>query len=317
MARINLSARDFDAFIALADCRHFTRAAERCHLSQSAFSQLIRRIEQAAGARLFERSTRHVTLTPEGEVFAEQARRIAAEIRTAVSDLREHAAVRKGRIGITALPSLAAEWLPALLTDYRKRYPGVTVELFDVLADRCLEFVRTGRADFALTAVGADLKEFDAKPILTDRYYLVCRRDHRLAARKSVRPRDLAGERFVFLARGTSVRQHLEPLLRGLPHTSSGLEVEQLATLAGLVEAGDGISVVPELTLFHFHRPSLVTIPVAAKDLARPIYVVRSKGRALSAAAAAMLALIEERAALNRGRRVVGRAHKRHAAGVG
>ena len=70
MKSINLSVRDIEAFMALAQARHFTRAAERCHLSQSAFSQRIQRIEDTAGLKLFERSTRHVTLTPEGQVFA-------------------------------------------------------------------------------------------------------------------------------------------------------------------------------------------------------------------------------------------------------
>lgn len=297
---INLSTRALHAFVVLADCRHFTHAAERCHLSQPAFSQLIRRLEDTVGARLLERSTRHVALTPEGELFGEAARRIVADADAAVASLRDHAAGRKGRVAIAALPSIAADWLPGLIAEYRAGHPGVAVELFDALSDRCLALVREGRADFALAAPGVNLLEFDARPIYTDGYYLVCRRDHPLARRRSVRPNDLAGCALINLSRSSSVRQHLEPLLRDVPHSATGLEVEQLPTLAALIASGLGVSLVPELTLFHFRRPELATVRVAAAGLKRPIFVVQSKGRSLSAAAASMLEMIQARAAARR-----------------
>ncbi|HSD44337.1 MAG TPA: LysR family transcriptional regulator [Burkholderiales bacterium] len=310
MERLNLSTRQLDAFLALADARHFTRAAERCHLSQPAFSQLIRRLEDATGARLFDRSTRNVTLTPEGEIFARAARRIADDVASAVASLRDHAAARSGHVAIAALPSIAAEWLPEVLAAFRRCHPGVTVELFDSLSDRCLALVREGRAEFALTASGPNLAEFDVRPLYDDRYWLVCRRDHPLARRRAVRLDDLAGRALIHLARSSSVRQHLEPLLRDVPYVWSGLEVEQLATLAGLVANGLGVTLVPELTLFQFRRPELAIVPVRAAELGRPIFVVRRKGRALSVAAAAMLDLVTARL---RGRKSAGATRDRGA----
>ena len=82
-----LSTRQLDAFVALAEHRSFTRAAMQCHLSQPAFSALIKALEDALGARLFDRSTRHVDLTPEGVNFLESAHRIRAEMRAAVACL--------------------------------------------------------------------------------------------------------------------------------------------------------------------------------------------------------------------------------------
>jgi LysR family transcriptional regulator, carnitine catabolism transcriptional activator len=300
MMTINLSIRALHAFVVLADCGRFTRAAERCHLSQPAFSQLIHRLEEAVGARLLERSTRHVALTRAGELFADAARRIVADAEAAVASLRDHAAGQKGRVTIAALPSIAADWLPGVIAEYRAGHPGVVVELFDVLSDRCLALVREGRADFALTAPGVNLLEFDARPIYTDRYYLVCRRDHPLARRRSVRLNDLAGCALINLSRSSSVRQHLEPLLRDVPHSATGLEVEQLPTLAALVASGLGVSLVPELTLFHFRRPELATVRVDATGLERPIFVVQNKGRSLSAAAACVLEMIQARAVAKR-----------------
>eukprot|EP01031_Cornospumella_fuschlensis_P008994 gene8994-11054_t len=89
MSTAHLSSRQIDAFIALAEQRSFTRAAALCHLSQPAFSALIRALEDDLGLRLFDRSTRHVDLTPEGHNFLESARRIRAEITNALSAVRE------------------------------------------------------------------------------------------------------------------------------------------------------------------------------------------------------------------------------------
>lgn len=291
---INLSTRVLEAFVVLADCRHFTRAAERFNLSQSAFSQLIRKLEEQAGTPLFHRTTRNVSLTAEGELFAERARRLLADIESSFADLKDRAAGRKGRVSVAALPSLAANMLPPVFAAYRKRYPGVALELFDGLSDRCLESLRQGRVDFALTAPGPRLAEFDSRLLLSERFYLVCHREHPLAGRSKVQLEDLAGYEVIHLARVSSVRQHVEPVLARIDVLYSGFEVEQLATVAGLVAAGLGISVVPELTLFQFARAELVAIPLEAKALSRPIFVVQRKDMALSPSADTLLKMIEQ-----------------------
>jgi DNA-binding transcriptional LysR family regulator len=298
---IDVSPRLIRAFLALAECRHFTRAAERCHVSQSAFSGMIRRLEEAIGTRLFERNTRNVTLTAEGDLFAEAAQRLLAEFETAFLNLREHVARRKGRVGVAALPSLAAGWLPPILAAYRRRYPGITVELFDALSDRCLDLVREGRADLALTAPGEHLAEFDVRPLCSDRFFLVCHRDHPLAARTSVTLAELAGCELIHLARSTSVRQHLEAGLRAAGLPGGGFEVEHLATVAGLIAAGLGVSLVPKLTLFQFRHPELRAVPVEEAQLVRPILIVRRRARSLPVAAQAMLDLLEARVASDPG----------------
>lgn len=297
---INISAHVLRAFLALADSRHFTRAAERCNLSQSAFSQLIRKLEEEAGAPLFNRTTRNVTLTAEGELFAERARRLLADIEASFADLKDRAAGRKGRVSVAALPSLAANMLPNIFAAYRKRSPGVTLELFDGLSDRCLECLRDGRVDFALTAPGPRLAEFASRLILSEGFYLVCRRDHPLASKSKVQLQDLGGFELIHLARVSSVRQHVEPALGKMSVRYSGFEVEQLATVAGLIAAGLGISLLPEMTLFQFSRPELVAIPVEAKNLARPIFVVQRKDMALSPSADILLRMIEEKFSVKR-----------------
>jgi LysR family carnitine catabolism transcriptional activator len=300
MASINLSSRDLEAFLALAHTSHFTRAAEKCHLSQSAFSQKIARIEQVAEVSLFERSTRHVTLTPEGEVFAQEVTRIQQDLQHAVAHLKDLATRRIGKVAVAALPSVAAVWMPRIIARYRAANPNIRIELFDTLADGGLALLREGRVDMFITA-GGDLREFDVTPLKNERFFLVCSRSHRLATRRSVTLAQAKDEDTIHLARGSSVRQHLEAA--GAAASANSLEVEHLATVAALVAEGLGISIVPELTLFHFERAGLAAIPVRDRQLRRPILLARRKGKALSVAAKSMVEEILAEARVSGARR--------------
>lgn len=290
----NISTRLLHAFVALEETRHFTRAAERCHTSQPAFSAMIRKLEETAGTRLFERDTRNVTLTPEGELFSEVARSLIADIESAFDDMADYVARRRGRVSIAALPSLAARALPAVIAEYRRLYPGVAITLHDALSDGCLALLRQRKADLVLTAPGANFLEFDTRVLGSDPFYLVCRRDHPLARKRRLQAADLAGQELIHLAKSSSVRQYVDILLRDIATVHSGFEVEHLATVAGLVEQGLGVSLVPELTLFQFRQLDLAAIPLDTQEQVRPILIVRRKDQALSIAAQAMLELIEK-----------------------
>ncbi len=291
---MNLSSRDLRAFLALVEERNFTRAAARCHLSQSAFSTLIRSIERDLGARLFDRTTRTVETTPEGRLFEASARRALAQFDALVEDFRGYATRARGRVAVAALPSLAAGWLPGVMTAFRAAHPGIDLELFDVLSDQCLALVRAGRADIAVAAAAPQEPDLQVEALCADRFHLVCPRDHPLAAQESVRLKDLTGYPFVHLARTSSVRQHLEAAAHPGPMRPV-FEVEQLPTVRALLEAGFGISVVPALTLFHFRSPRLVVRPLRAPGITRRIFLVRLRGRSLSIAAQGLYDLMRAR----------------------
>ena len=172
MSAPHLSSRQLDAFLALAEQRSFTRAATLCHLSQPAFSALIRALEDDLGLRLFDRSTRHVDLTPEGQNFLESARRIRAEITSALAAVRSAATLQRGRVAVALLPSLAAGWLPGVLAQYRAAHPGIEIDIADVLSEPCIDRVASGHADFALAAIRADTPALQAEPFCSDNFYL-------------------------------------------------------------------------------------------------------------------------------------------------
>jgi LysR family transcriptional regulator, carnitine catabolism transcriptional activator len=291
MAQPNLSLRQLRAFLALADQRSFTQAAATCHLSQPAFSALIRTLEGELNTRLFDRDTRSVELTAEGRLFATSARRLVEDFGAALVDLNDHVERRKGRVHIAALPSLAAGWLPAVFAEFRKAWPGIELNLSDLLSDACVDLVRSGKADFALASTGVSHAGLSTRLVCTDRFYLVCRKDHPLAAETAPTLKKLAPYPFIHMSRNSSVRQALEAALHP-QQANTVLEVDQLATAAGMVEAGLGISVVPALTLFHFERKTLVTRPLAASGLTRKIYLVRRQEGSLSAAAQALHDLV-------------------------
>lgn len=281
---MNVSTRQLRAFVALVEARNFTRAAAASHLSQPAFSALIRQLEESLGARLFDRSTRHVAPTAEGAEFEHAARRLLAEFDTALGDLHARAARQRGRVSVALLPSLAADWLPEVLAGFRQQYPGIELEVADVLSEPCIERVRSGHADFALAATRADTPELRAEPFCSDEFHLVCPKDHPLARRRTLRPQDLAAWPFIHLSRTSSVRQYIDAAT--LPNTLPAvLEVEQLATVAGMVRAGLGVSVVPALTLYQFRQPGLAIRPLHWPGLTRHIYLVRRRDRGFSVAA--------------------------------
>lgn len=292
---INVSFRLLSAFLTLVEHRNFTRAAERFHVSQSTFSGMIQRLEESVGARLFGRNTRNVVLTPEGELFAEAARHLVKDIQWTFSNLSDYVAKKKGRVAIAALPSISADWLPPLVAEYRRLYPGVAIEIHDVLSDSCLDLLQQGVVDIALAAPCESLDEYATEPFFSDRFFLVCRRDHRLAARDEVKVDDLRGCDFIRLARASSVHQHLFGAIGTMGDTgmtSSSFEVKYLSTVAGLIRHGLGVSLLPELTLSQFRDPDLAIVPLAPPGIVRPIHIVWNKEKPLSVAAQAMLELI-------------------------
>lgn len=301
MSQPDLSTRQLRAFLALAEQRSFTRAAQQVHLSQPAFSALIRALEAALDARLFDRSTRSVELTAEGRLFEASARQLLGDFGAAVGHLRDHLQLRTGRVSLAALPSLAAGWLPAILAEFKAQWPGVELNLHDSLSDDCLDLLRGGVVEFALASTGAHSAGLQTEVLCADGFHLVCRKDHPLAKRKAteLKLKDLVPYPFVHLARNSSVRQRLDAALHPM-QLNTVLEVEHLATVAGMVEAGLGISVVPALTLFHFQRPALVTRSLKLAGLKRRIYVVQREGESLSVAAQALRRSIMERFAQTR-----------------
>jgi DNA-binding transcriptional LysR family regulator len=288
---MNLSVRHLRAFTALAYARNFTRAAETCHLSQPAFSALIQNLEEQAGVRLFNRNTRNVDLTPEGLLFESSATRLLHEFQHAFDELDDRVQRRKGRVSIAALPSVAGGALPPVLVEFRARYPSIEVELKDVTADVCLELLRAGQVDLALSAAIAPGPDLVSEPLLSDTFHLVCRNDHPLARRKRLAAPDILHLPMIRFARSSSIRQHLDAAFYP-KQPPTEMEVFNLVTAAGLISHGIGVTLVPTFALFQFQVPNLVAIPVSLPIADRDICLIRRKHAADSSAATAFIEVL-------------------------
>ncbi|HIX62213.1 MAG TPA: LysR family transcriptional regulator, partial [Candidatus Halomonas stercoripullorum] len=128
--------RQLKAFVAIVEFGSFVEASEHLHLSQPALSIAIRKLEEAVGGVLFNRSPRGVQLTPEGRFFLPMARRLIGDWEEALGDLGELFNKQRGKVTLAALPTLAAGFLPAVLADYRKRYPNIAISVHDTLANQ-------------------------------------------------------------------------------------------------------------------------------------------------------------------------------------
>ena len=290
---LDISTRVLRAMIALDDLRHFSLAAERCHVTQSALSQMIGKLERDVNLRLVDRDRRRVLLTSDGERFVAMARRVMLELEEVSADLRDRANLQKGRVVMTAQPSLAAHWLPPIIAAFQARHPGVQIGLFDSVPEKALEQVRQRQADFALTARGPGMAGLQHRLLFHDRFVLVAPRSHPLARRKSIAMKDLAGHRFIRLIRSGSIAQHLEQALRGVDVVDSGLEVEQVATLAGLLANELGISIVPIASLPYFDPAKVTAVRLSDSGLARPIYLVWPAASQLGPAAQSFVEMLK------------------------
>jgi DNA-binding transcriptional LysR family regulator len=289
---INVSTRVMRALIALDELRHFSLAAERCNVTQSAFSQMIAKLESDFGLRLVDRDRRRVSLTGDGERLVASARRMVAELDEISTELRDRVSLGKGRVAVATSPLFAAHWLPAVIARFRASYPGIRVELFDHLPPRCLELVRERQADFAILSAPGPMAGLQYRVLLKESFVLACPVGHRLAARKRVAVADLEGVRLIRYARAGSIGQHLEHAMRGIA-VEDAMEVEHLPTVAGLVASGLGVSLVPRSAVPFFDLDKVALVPVVSRGLDGPIHIVWQTARVLGPAPQAFVDLLK------------------------
>ncbi|WP_342133429.1 LysR family transcriptional regulator [Hydrogenophaga sp. OTU3427] len=298
---MHISDHVLKSFLVLAETGQFTVAAELCHMTQSALSQMISKLEDRVGVLLFNRDSRSVTLTAEGRRLAETARRVTSELEQVLTDLHDVATLQTGYVALAVVPSLAVMWLPKVLGLYRAFHPRVQIQLHDVSSVRCLELVRQGVVDFALNSQPGTPHEVEAELLFDEALYVVCPPDHPLAAASMITPRMLQRVKFLHL-QGTGnmlVRagKNLRPARQVFQEAGiedTGFDVNNLATLAGLVAAGLGVCLSPETSLPHFSLLPTVAVRISPKMMTRPIYFIHRKNRELSPAALKMREMLIE-----------------------
>ncbi|MFD8197980.1 LysR family transcriptional regulator [Streptomyces sp. NPDC003470] len=282
--------------VAVAETASFTRAAERCHVVQSALSHQVARLEKELGARLFERTSRRVRLTAAGEAFLpaarealEAAERARAEVAAATGEIR-------GRLTVGSIPTVAAVDLPALLRDYRRRHPQVRISLRAGSSEGLVEQVRDGTLDAAFLGLqpGFRLEGVHDRELAQGRHVAVVAPDHPLASEDEVDLHRLADEVFVDFAEGSAARAQSDRafaaagLRREVTFEVSGVEL-----MVRMVRHGLGIALLPAAFTTELHGLRCV---VVADGPVRTEHLIWRRVPP-SPAASAFLSLLDVRAA--------------------
>lgn len=298
MNRLNLGLFELQAFVELAERRSFRAASEELGLSGPALSRLIARVEEKLGARLFDRDTRNVRLTPHGATLFDLARRILREAESALGEFDAYLEARRGRITLAGLPSVTAGLLPPLVARFAAERPEVDIRIFDALSDGVIAAIVDGRADLGFTAGALPAVEGLAfRPVLEERFVAVGAPAGPLETERSYGWAELLALPFIAMTVGTSVRALTEAAAAqtGQP-LRPRFEVSHLATAGALVAEGLGISALPMLCLPVLGRAPLVVRPLEVPVMIRRIGLVHSSARTLSPSVRAFRDLVRETA---------------------
>ncbi|MDT0300855.1 LysR family transcriptional regulator [Streptomonospora wellingtoniae] len=301
-----MELRQLEYFVAVAEERHFTRAAQRVLVAQSGLSASIRSLERELGARLFVRSTRRVELTDAGRALLPEARHVLAKVSGARDAVAAVQSLLRGTLTVGSLQCLAAPDVPALLGRFHGKHSGVEIRLQQDGAAALLEGVRRGAVDVAFTSTGAgttaDLEEL---PIGAEPMVLACALAHPLAERGRVALGELDGAAFVDFGPASGIREEVDAMLAGADaRRRVAVEVNDVHSLLAFAAQGLGIALVPE----HFSVKTSEARFVPIEDAPQwRTAAVTAAGSAAGTAARALLAMVEEDLAPGRGTPAAGR----------
>jgi DNA-binding transcriptional LysR family regulator len=276
-------------FCAVADTASFSRAAEKCHVSQPSLSQQIQKLESELGGRLFDRLGRSVRLTDLGEAFLPRARSVLHELSSAKDELTERLQSEAGPVVLGAIPTIAPYWLASRLATFSRKFPKVHLTIAEEITPVLLERLRAGSVDIAVLALPIRGHEFDAHPLFTERLYAALPKSHKLVRRPSVQLADLRRDPFLFLRDGHCFRETaVDACDRARLNPRIVFESGHLASLLAMVGAGMGVSLVPEMAVDKSKPCRFVRI--ADPQAQRTVAAVTLRGRTLNRGSRALLA---------------------------
>ncbi|MGO4705920.1 LysR family transcriptional regulator [Microvirga sp. 2MCAF38] len=283
-ANYNVTIKHLRAFLSLAQHRSFTRAAIALHASQPSLTMTIQQLEDIVGCNLFDRTTRNVLLTPEGEDFLPVAERLIVDFDLALENIRVTASARKGRVGIAVVHSVATRIMPRVLGGLLSAYPGLHVQLRDGNSADVRRRVRQNEVDFGFGSKDEEDTDLEFSPLFHDQMGLLARNDHPLIkSKKALKWADLNGYDFVGLTSDTATG----PIIRQISHLPQSViaprfEVSTNTTLWALLESGIGITTAPALSIENNRNQTLRFRALNDPIAWRHVYVISRRGRTLT-----------------------------------
>jgi LysR family transcriptional regulator, hydrogen peroxide-inducible genes activator len=264
-----MNLRDLRYFVALADTRHFGKAAERSFVSQPTLSAQIKKLEGYLGVQLIERQPRRVTLTETGAKILPLARRILQESEEIVSVARNEHDPLSGKLKVGLIPTIGPYLLPLVTRKLRKQLPRLKLMLYEYQTQPLLEKLRAGDIELGILALPMPLEGLDARELYEESFSVAMPSDNPLAKKTNIKLDDLSGETLLLLEDGHCLRdQALEVCSRIDVKENDDYRATSLETLRQMVAAGLGITLLPELaTRGPFGSGHGLTV----KSFARPV----------------------------------------------
>lgn len=277
---MNVTSRQLTAFLAVARERGFGRAAERMAMTTSGVSALIRELEAQLGFRLFERTTRRVTLTAYGERFLPVAAGSLQSLEHAVRDIARSASASERVVTVGATPTLAASLLPEVLARFMHAHPDVGVRLVDAEPDVLMAAIESGEVDLGLGMFLKPAPGLARTPVLRSPLVAMLPADRRSSTRATLRWSELGDRPLILPAAGNPLRDILdEHRPRPTGTSPADRSVNYAATQASMVEAGFGIAVLPAVFLPAFHGRRLRVARLVDPVVDVELLAVRDRGR--------------------------------------
>jgi DNA-binding transcriptional LysR family regulator len=290
-----MELRQLQHFVAAAEEQHFTRAARRLNIVQSALSTSVRLLEEELGADLFLRSTRHVQLTAAGRVLLDKARGVLAAVRDAREAVAAVQELKSGTLTIGTMQSLAAFLdLPSLLSQFHALHPGIEVRLLQGGSDSLIDGIRDGRIDIAFLPLCEPPQGIATELIACEALVLACAGQHPQAGKQNVPLMALKGASFVDFARDWGTRKLIDrAFAEAGVERRIAFEVSDLDTLLKLVERGLGVALVPE-PLARTGRFALGVAELMEPEICWELVAAYSARQGADRAARAFLDLVEK-----------------------
>ncbi|MBY4678128.1 LysR family transcriptional regulator [Marinobacterium sp. CAU 1594] len=290
-----MTVKQLRAFVAVAKTQSFTEACAAVHLSQPALSIAIKNLEEEIGGNLLVRTTRTLSLSPEGEAFLPTAQRLLADWDNALEEVHNRFALRRGKVAIAAMPSFALNQLPLAMLRYREKYPQINVTVHDVLAEDVVEMVRNGRVEVGVSFDPGESEDLLFEPLFQDRLVAVLPVEHPLLQHDSISWRQLLEGDFIALQRPSNLRLLIEQQLeeQGIS-LAVEFETHQLATIGRMAATGLGVGAVPSLCIRQMREMGAHCRTLVEPEISRQVGVITRRRYPLSMAAQAMVQVLRD-----------------------
>lgn len=243
-----MDLRQLRYLVALADERHFTRAAAREHVAQPALSQQIRKLEEEVGVALVERTTRKVSITEAGELLVARARRILSECNAAHAELEALRGMLTGHVSLGAMHTMGPVDVSLALAIFHQRHPGVELTVLEQSSEELAEMLRDDVLDLAYLSVTERIEShgLGLHQLVSEEIVVILPRPHPLGKRSGVRMSELAGEQFISYREGSRLRELLNRAAREAGFDPQVmLESNESRRIRRLVARGMGVAILP------------------------------------------------------------------------